>query len=69
MLKKPVSRVLAPLRPSTYQAYWRQSTYPLACDRSERFEQSLVCTSCGPSLAAALLAWIFEHPVEVGQGD
>ena len=45
ILKKTASGVLASFRPSTYRAYWRQSTYPLACDRSERVKRSLVCTS------------------------
>ncbi len=38
---------------------WRQGTYPLASDRSERVKRSLVCTSSPSSLAAAL-------PVERG---
>jgi len=36
--------VLASLKGSTYRKR-RQGTYPLACDRSERFKRSLVCTS------------------------
>ena len=44
MLKKSASCVLASFRGSTYQRR-RQGTYPLACDRSERFKRSLVCTS------------------------
>src|SRR4029077_10635470 len=27
------------------EAPWRQSNYPLACERSDRFKRSLVCTS------------------------
>ena len=45
MLKTSASIVLASFRPSTYEAHLRQSAYPLACDRSERVERSLVCTS------------------------
>ena len=48
MLKMLVGFVLASFGLSTYRAYWRQSTYPLACDRSERFKRSLVCTSSVP---------------------
>ena len=44
MLKKSSSGVLASLGGSTY-ARRRQGTYPLACDRSERFKPSSVCTS------------------------
>jgi hypothetical protein len=45
MLKKAASFVLASLRGSTSRFYWRQGTYPLAFDRSERVKLSLVCTS------------------------
>jgi hypothetical protein len=45
MLKKASGFVLASFRPSTYQVYWRQSTYPLAYNQSERIKRSLVCTS------------------------
>src|SRR5690349_17146537 len=34
----------------TVRFNWRQSTYPLAFDRSERFKRSLVCTSSGSHL-------------------
>jgi len=53
MLKKSASFVLVSLKPSTCEVSWRQSTYPLACDRSERVKRSLVCTSFGLSLTAA----------------
>jgi len=43
-LKKSANGVLAAIRGSTY-ARGRQGAYPLACDRSERFKRSLVCTS------------------------
>ena len=36
--------VLTSFRGSTYKRR-RQNTYPLACDRSERFKRSFVCTS------------------------
>jgi hypothetical protein len=39
-----------------------QSDYPLACDRSERFKRSLVCTSSGFSALMASLAELFEQP-------
>lgn len=45
MLKTSSSGVLSALKSSTYRMYWRQSAYPLACDRSERDKQSSVCTS------------------------
>jgi len=44
MLKKASSYVLGSLKVSTYRRRW-QGTYPVACDRSERFKRSLVCTS------------------------
>ncbi len=81
MLKKSAAGVLASLSGSTY-ARQRQGTYPLACDRSERFKRSLVCTSSPASLAAALLVerrvlarlgWagenhsLFEHPEVIPQ--
>jgi len=45
MMKKSASGVLASLRGSAYGRRRWQGTYPLACDRSERFKRSLVCTS------------------------
>jgi hypothetical protein len=43
-VEKASSFVLASLKASTYGRRW-QGAYPLACDRSERFKRSLVCTS------------------------
>lgn len=40
----PSNFVLKSLKASTYERR-RLKTYPLACDRSERFKRSLVCTS------------------------
>jgi hypothetical protein len=62
-----------PLRPQSFEPLnegigsWRKGTYPLACDRSERFKRSLVCTSSGFSLLAALLEGLFEQLVIGGQ--
>jgi len=44
MLQKPASVVLAALKASTWGSRARH-TYPLPCDRNERFTRSLVCTS------------------------
>jgi len=60
MLTKSTSGVLAALRGSTYGADLRQSTSPLASDRSERFKRRLVCTSslftgCGLARGTARL--------------
>ena len=45
MLKKATGFVLASFRPSTYQVYWRRSTFPLSYNQSERIKRSLAYTS------------------------
>jgi hypothetical protein len=62
MLQKPSSVVLASLKASTYGRR-RQGTYPLACDRSERFKRSLVCTSSASRSLRPCWASFFTHPL------
>jgi len=57
------SRSLVSLRRAVL-VHWRQSTSPLACDRSERLKRSLVCTSSVASLPAASLDDPFDRPQE-----
>lgn len=48
LLKKPSRFILSRSNSSTEgPGSWRKGAYPFACERSERFKRSLVCTSSG----------------------
>jgi len=72
MLKQPASFVLASFRPSTYRVEplgYRNHWWGFSV-RQDPFTRRTAHTKCGlyllgPSLAAALLDGLFEHPARV----